>query len=76
MLGRRAAIAAVIAGATAFSGGVALAATHGSSHASKPATSAPQKAAPRKVTPHSGHNCPNMGNSGAMYSGGGAATAL
>jgi hypothetical protein len=62
MLGRRAAVLIAFASLSAFGGGVALAATHGSSHSSKPKTSTSQKSTP-KMAPRSGHNCPNMGAS-------------
>ncbi len=62
MLGRRAAVSVAIVSLSAFGGGVAFAATHGSSHSSKPQTSTTQKSTP-KMAPRSGHHCPNMGAS-------------
>jgi hypothetical protein len=61
MLGRRAAVLIAFASLAAFSGGVAVAATHGSSPSSKPKTPATQKSTPR-MTSHSGHHCPHMGD--------------
>jgi hypothetical protein len=65
MLGRRAAVGLCAAFVTAFGGGVALAATHGSSHSSsKPhATTTQQRQAPSQSTPRMHHNCPHMGSS-------------
>ena len=64
MLGRRAAVLIAFASLSAFSGGVALAASHGSSPSSKPQTSTTQKSTPR-MAPQSGHHCPNMGGASA-----------
>jgi len=69
MLGRRAVMAAVVAGATAFSGGVALASSHGTSHPSKPAGVVQNVAQHKAVPKQHVHHCPNMGgSSGASYS--------
>ena len=63
MLGRRAAVAAATVVAAVTGGGVALAANHGSSNSSKPATHATSKhyAGPRSMRSHGSGNCPNMG---------------
>ena len=63
MLGRRAAVGLSVAFLAAFGGGVALAATHGSSHSTaKPhATTTQQK--PSQSPPRMHHNCPHMGSS-------------
>jgi hypothetical protein len=71
MLGRRATVAAGAVVLAVTGGGAALAASHGSSHSSKPATHATpaHKSAPRSRSlqrTHSGH-CPNM-NMGSGYS--------
>jgi hypothetical protein len=69
MLGHRAAVAAGAVVLAVTGGGVALAASHGSSHSSKPAThvTPKQKPAARSLQrTHSGH-CPNM-NMGSGYS--------
>jgi hypothetical protein len=60
MLGRRAAVLIAFASLAAFSGGVAVAATHGSSPSSKPKTPATQKSSPSAH--HSGHHCPHAGD--------------
>lgn len=55
MLGRRSAIAAVFLSAAAFGGGAALAATHGSAHATKPPALVPVK---QQAPNHLGrHHC-------------------
>jgi hypothetical protein len=62
MLGRRAAVAAGTVALAVTGGGVALAANHGSSNGSKPATH-PSKhySMMRSTQNHQGGNCPNMG---------------
>jgi hypothetical protein len=65
MLGRRAAIGTSIAVLAVVGGGGAIAATHGSSHSTKPQV---QKMAPRhvvvkaKAKARSGHHCSHSGN--------------
>jgi hypothetical protein len=59
MLGRRAVVGATVALFAVTGGGAALAATHGSSHASKPS----------QVRPYSKGNCPNMGPTTQSTSG-------
>ena len=64
MLGRRAAVAVGTVTLAVTGGGVALAAAHGSSHSSKPATHATPKQSTAPRSPRmstSGHHCPNMG---------------
>lgn len=65
MLGRRAAVAACTVVVAVTGGGVALAANHGSSGSSKPATHATPKhyAGPQSMRSHGSGNCPNMGGS-------------
>ena len=65
MLGRRAAVVASVTLAAVTGGGVALAANHGSSHSSKPATHATsmQYSAKSMQRSHGTGNCPNMGGS-------------
>jgi hypothetical protein len=65
MLGRRVAVGASIV-VLAVSGGSALAATHGSSHSSKPKVHKvvrPHKAGPNVA--HGEHHCPLSGNASA-----------
>jgi len=59
MLGRRAVVGVTVAVFAVTGGGAALAATHGSSHASKPS----------QTRPYSQGNCPNMGPTTASTSG-------
>ncbi len=64
MLGRRAAVAAATAVVAVTGGGVALAANHGSSNSSKPATHATPKHYSGMRSSQGSHgsgNCPNMG---------------
>lgn len=63
MLGRRAAVVTGTVVLAVTGGGAALAANHGSSHGSKPATHATPKqySAPRNMQMGHGGNCPNMG---------------
>jgi hypothetical protein len=67
MLGRRAAVLAGTAVLAVTGGGAALAATHGSSHSSKPAHVTPSRSfsySAGTVQRHMGKgNCPNMGGS-------------
>jgi hypothetical protein len=67
MLGRRAAVVAGTAVLAVTGGGVALAANHGSSNGSKPATH-PSKhySMMRSTQGHSGGDCPNMGGPTAV----------
>ena len=59
MLGRRAVVGATAALFAVTGGGAALAATHGSSHASKPS----------QTRSYSKGNCPNMGPTTTSTSG-------
>ncbi|HEY7398719.1 MAG TPA: hypothetical protein VH538_10475 [Gaiellaceae bacterium] len=65
MLGRRAVVATCTVALAVTGGGVALAANHGSSHSSKPATHAMprQYSAGSMQRSHGNGNCPNMGGS-------------
>ncbi len=66
MLGRRAAVAAGTVVLAVTGGGVALAANHGSSHGSKPAThSSKNYSMMRSTQGHQGGDCPNMGGGGS-----------
>jgi hypothetical protein len=69
MLGRRAAIGTTIAALAIAGGGGAIAATHGSSHGTKPQVhkvvrhhAVVKQAVVKKAQMRSGHHCSNMGN--------------
>jgi hypothetical protein len=64
MLGRRTAIGLTVAAFAVSGGGAALAATHGSSHSSKP--SHPTR---YNMAAHSSGSCPNMGPTTSTASG-------
>ncbi len=57
MLGRKAALAAVLAGAAAFSGGVALAATHGPHHAAPSKTPLHRSVVVQRTAPNVHYPC-------------------
>jgi hypothetical protein len=59
MLGRRALVGVTVAAFAVTGGGAALAATHGSPHASKPS----------QMRPYSQGKCPNMGPTTTSTSG-------
>ena len=64
MLGRRVAVVVGAAAVAVTGGGVALAANHGGSHSTKPATHAtPMQYSAGSMRSHTKGNCPNMGNS-------------
>jgi hypothetical protein len=65
MLGLRAAVVVGTAVVAVTGGGVALAANHGSSHSSRPATHATPRQYSANSMPrsHGNGNCPNMGGS-------------
>ncbi|HEX6761343.1 MAG TPA: hypothetical protein VF094_00945 [Gaiellaceae bacterium] len=65
MLGRRAAVVAGTVVVAVTGGGVALAANHGSSHSSKPATHATSRhySAGSMQRMHGNGSCPHMGGS-------------
>jgi hypothetical protein len=70
MLGRRAAVGVSAAVLAVTGGGVALAATHGSSHSSKPQVtpkrhSAPAQSKPAAAVPRAEHHCSHSAQTAA-----------
>lgn len=62
MLGRKAATAAVLAGAAALSGGVAMAATHSSHHATPAKTPLQRSIVVQRTAPNVHYPCRHDGN--------------